>query len=67
MLEGKKRASERENEAHRIGLHNVICSGGNGENNREKGNGENQCEPDQGHGRVEIFHVIRWLLLVLQP
>jgi len=41
-VEGKRRASERENEAHRIGLHNVVCSsGGNGENDREKGNGEN--------------------------
>lgn len=24
-----------------------------------------RCEPDQGHGRVEIFHVIRLLLLIL--
>jgi len=41
-VEGKRRASERETEAHRIRLHNVFCSsGGNGENDREKGNGEN--------------------------
>jgi len=26
----KRRANERENEAHRIGLHNAVCSGGNG-------------------------------------
>lgn len=60
----KRIANERENEAHRIRLHNAASLlRWKWENFREKGNGENQCKPDQGQDHVEIFLVICLLLL----